>query len=68
YALAKQGVLSDMSIGFRISSKDVMRNDEGNFELYKIDVMEISPVGEPQNTDAKIEYVKSAINFYRKLG
>lgn len=60
YALAKQGVLSDMSIGFSIHENERLSN--GNLLLKELELWEISVVGEPMNTEAKITMVKSKFN------
>lgn len=62
YALAKQGVLTDMSIGFRIPENGSERKQvEGKNIRYikRIDLYEISLVPEPMNTAANIMAVKS---------
>jgi len=62
YALAKQGVLTDMSIGFRIPENGSERKQvEGkSVRIIKaIDLYEISLVPEPMNTQANIMAVKS---------
>lgn len=56
YALAKQGVLTDMSIGYVTRDFDI----QGNVcYLKQIDLYEISMVGNPMNTEAQISAVKS---------
>lgn len=62
YALAKQGVLTDMSIGFRIPENGSERKqmDGRSVRIIKaIDLYEISLVPEPMNTQANITAVKS---------
>lgn len=62
YALAKQGVLTDMSIGFRIPENGSERKQvEGRSVriIKSIDLYEISLVPEPMNTQANITSVKS---------
>jgi len=57
YALAKQGVLSDMSIGFSINDMDYNKN--GDIRILKdLELWEISLVGEPMNPEARITSVK----------
>lgn len=56
YALAKQGVLSEMSIGYRVREFDL---EKGVRQLKEIDLCEISIVGEPANPQAKITAIKS---------
>jgi len=64
YALAKQGVLSDFSIGYFIinASEDYILRGEERIpvkRLKTIDLREISVVGEPMNTEAEFTEVKS---------
>ena len=61
YALAKQGVLTDMSIGY--STEEYERNNDGNMMLKELELWEISIVGEPMNPEAVITSVKSAASF-----
>lgn len=56
YALAKQGVLSDMSIGYRVKDFEL---DRGVRKLKEISLHEISVVSMPMNPQAKITAVKS---------
>lgn len=56
YALAKQGVLTDMSIGYSVKDFDIK---DGIRELKEIELWEISVVSEPANPKAKITAVKS---------
>ena len=60
FALARQGVLSDFSIGFSII-KDEIR--DGIRFIHELELFEISPVGEPMNPMAKITEVKGAVPF-----
>lgn len=63
YALAKQGVLTDMSIGFSIASRDdVDFRDDGEVvvrTIKRVELWEISMVGEPMNPKAKVVNVKN---------
>lgn len=61
YALAKQGVLSDMSIGYETIESEY--NSHGEKLLKELELWEISIVGEPMNTEAVITSVKSAAQF-----
>jgi HK97 family phage prohead protease len=64
FALAKQGVLSDFSIGFS-TQDDVIRRMEG-FDLREISkaiVWEGSIVDEPMNPEAQITEVKTVVPF-----
>jgi len=67
YSLAKQGVISDMSIGFSIPSMDdfeYKENDDGSMIRYikNLNLWEISPVTEPMNPEAQILAVKTALD------
>lgn len=57
YALTKQGVLSDMSIGYTVDEYEY--TNEGQRLLKKLKLWEVSIVGEPANSQAKINEVKS---------
>lgn len=57
YELAKQGVLSDMSIGFTVDDYDYAK--DGVRCLKKLNLWEVSIVGEPANSQAKVTEVKS---------
>lgn len=63
YALAKQGVLTDLSIGFSIPSSEAYewkRDGDKVIRIIKeVDLWEISMVGEPMNPEACITAVKS---------
>jgi HK97 family phage prohead protease len=60
YALAKQGVLSDFSIGYSV----IQDSMEGNIRVIgKAIVWEGSVVDEPMNTEAHIISVKSVVPF-----
>lgn len=58
YALAKQGVLTDFSIGYSV--KDYKMN-KGIRELLDVELWEISVVAEPANPMAKILQVKGKV-------
>lgn len=60
YALAKQGVICDMSIGYILEDYQIK---QGVRELKKIKLCEISMVGEPMNPEARIMSVKSVVPF-----
>lgn len=59
YQLAKQKVITDLSIGYSIIDADV-ENDV--FMLKELELWEVSLVGEPMNAQATILEVKSAIS------
>lgn len=64
FSLAKQGVISDFSIGFS-SQEDIIRRMEG-FDLREISkaiVWEASAVDEPMNPEAQITEVKTVVPF-----
>jgi HK97 family phage prohead protease len=64
FALAKQGAISDFSIGFAVQ-EDVIRRMEG-FDLREISkaiVFEGSLVDEPMNPEAQITEVKTVVPF-----
>lgn len=67
YALAKQGVLSDFSVGFSIPSRDAVKyNDMGDRnvrEIREVELWEVSLVGEPMNPHANVMAVKRALPF-----
>ena len=60
FALAKQGVLSDFSIGFS-SSED--RMEDGVRVITKATIWEGSIVDEPMNPEAVVTEVKSVVSF-----
>lgn len=61
YELAKQGVLSDMSIGFTVDDYDYA--NDGVRCLKKLNLWEVSIVGEPANTQAKVTEVKTSKKY-----
>ena len=67
YALAKQDVLTDMSIGFSIPSRESVeykREGDRVIRMIKeVELWEISLVDEPMNPAARIQSVKSATPF-----
>lgn len=67
YALAKQGVLTDMSIGFSFTSIDDFDWEEVNGKrvrvINNVDLWEISMVNEPMNAAAQITAVKAATPY-----
>lgn len=66
YALAKQGVLSDFSIGFIIRQSEIDDNEEDKNTVRRIrdvDLFEISLVGEPMNTQAIMTEIKAVVPF-----
>jgi len=67
YSLAKQGVLTDMSIGFSIPSRDSVefsRDEDRIVRVIKeVELWEISLVSEPMNPAARVMAVKSATPF-----
>lgn len=63
YNLAKQGVLTDMSIGYSVIDFGMVK---GIRELKEIELWEISLVSEPANPSARIVQVKSGIEDVKK--
>ena len=64
YALAKQGVLTDMSIGYSVDDGELLQDPKtGGIvrQLKELTLWEVSMVGEPMNPDAKITEVKTSI-------
>lgn len=62
YSLAKQGVLTDFSIGFTISEFEVETvGDNIVRRINDVDLFEVSLVGEPMNQAANIVEVKRAV-------
>ncbi len=60
YSLAKQGVLTDLSIGYWASDTEfVTENGQDIRNLKEVELFEVSPVGEPMNVMAQITDVKS---------
>lgn len=56
YALAKQGIIQDFSIGYTVEDYDL---NKGIRELKELELWEISMVGEPMNPEARIMSVKA---------
>lgn len=64
YALAKQGVLCDFSIGYRVHDSEYQTIKGIPVRLIKeLELFEVSPVGEPMNPKAQITDVKSNSQF-----
>lgn len=61
FALIKQGVISDLSIGFSIEKS--FHDEDDVFNLTQLELWEISPVTEPMNPEANIIEVKGATTF-----
>lgn len=59
YALAKQGVMQDFSIGYTVDDYDMKG---GVRELKQLELWEISMVGEPMNEMARITAVKNNLS------
>lgn len=59
YALAKQGVMQDFSIGYTVDDYDLKG---GVRQLKQLELWEISMVGEPMNPEARILTVKNNEN------
>ena len=67
FALAKQGVLTDMSVGFSIASRDFVEFERSGDSMIRrikeVELWEISLVSEPANPEARISSVKSVSPF-----
>lgn len=65
YALAKQGVLSDFSIGFKINDFDIEKEEDNKIVriIKELELFEISLVGEPMNPQAMFTEVKSVVPY-----
>lgn len=64
YALAKQGVLCDFSIGYMVHESEYQTLKGESIRLIKeLELFEVSPVGEPMNPKAQITDVKSATAY-----
>jgi len=61
FALAKQGILSDFSIGWQNIESNMIAN--GIREILKAEIWEGSLVDEPMNPHANITAVKSVVSF-----
>lgn len=59
YASLKHGSIGGLSIGYRVVKG--VENETGGFDLYEIDLIEISVVESPADLAAQIEVVKSNI-------
>lgn len=65
YALAKQGVLCDFSIGYMVHDSEYQTMKGIPVRLInELELFEVSPVGEPMNPKAQITDVKSAFAFH----
>lgn len=65
YALAKQGVLCDFSIGYMVHESEYQTLKGEPIRLIKeLELFEVSPVGEPMNPKAQITDVKSFVAFH----
>ena len=60
FSLMKQGVLTDMSIGFIIRDSEM---NDGRQMIKDVDLLEISLVTEPANQEAVVTSVKSVMPF-----
>lgn len=61
FELIKQGVITDLSIGFSVNEN--FTDDDGINNLTDVSLWEISAVTEPMNTEANILEVKTATKF-----
>lgn len=68
FALAKQGVLSDFSIGYWTKGREwVMEDGKDILNLTNLDLAEVSIVGNPMNDQAVITDVKSMTDISKYL-
>lgn len=58
--LAKDGVLTELSIGYRLIPDKFTENDWGGYDIYELKLMEYSPVTWAANPLARITGVKGA--------
>lgn len=65
YASLKHGSIGGLSIGYRVVKG--VENETGGFDLYEIDLIEISVVESPADLAAQIEVVKSNIKTAESL-
>ncbi len=65
YSLARQGVLSDMSIGYSVRDFEYNKDEDITY-LKDIELWEVSIISEPMNTGAQILSVK-AVTAFRNL-
>lgn len=63
FSLMKQGVLTDMSIGFSVTNKEDVEFRDGIRFLKQVEIWEGSLVTEPANPAATINEVKSVMPF-----
>jgi len=63
FALMKQGVLTDMSIGFSVAGDGGVEFRDGIRFLKQVNIWEGSLVTEPANTAAKVTEVKTVVPF-----
>lgn len=63
FSLMKQGVLTDMSIGFSITNDQGVEFRDGIRFLKEVDIWEGSLVTEPANTEARITEIKAIVPF-----
>jgi HK97 family phage prohead protease len=64
FALAKQGVLSDFSIGYSVIDFNM---EHGVRELKEVELWEVSVVSEPMNPEATITEIKKSLNTKRDV-
>lgn len=66
YTLMKMGALSGLSIGYSVVRDEYDRKRDARL-LKQINLLEVSPVTFPANTDARVDSVKNADGGYRGL-
>lgn len=65
YASLMHGAISGMSIGYL--PKNFVENEKGGYDIYEIDLKEISIVESPADLDAQINRIKAEIDGFKSL-
>jgi len=65
YASLIHGAISGMSIGYK--PKKFVENDKGGYDLYEIDLVEISVVESPADLNAQVNRIKSDVDEFKTL-
>jgi uncharacterized protein len=63
YASLMHGAISGMSIGYK--PKKFVENEKGGYDLYEIDLVEISVVESPADLDAQINRIKADVDEFK---
>lgn len=67
YASMKHGAIDGLSIGFRIPLGGAEEIEGGGRRISQIDLIEISPVSMPADTDARVSAIKSEIELIESI-